>query len=150
MNITKLFSFVFGIIFIIVLYVIIYYALKIMYKDVKSDGKTKNSGDNRKYGLEILQKGSNDDLEEGSVIVIRGDITIGRKSDNVLVLSEAFVSGNHAKIYMKNNTVYIQDLDSTNGVFVNDDRIEDKVKLVASDIIRIGSATFRILRSSNK
>lgn len=150
MNITKLLSFVFGIVFIVLLYVIIYYALKIMYKDVKSGGKRRNSSATRKYGLEILEAGANTELEEGSVILIRGEITIGRKPDNTIVLSEAFVSGNHSKVYVKNNIVYIEDLNSTNGVFVNDERVEGKAKLMPNDVIKIGSANFRILRSSKQ
>ena len=150
MDIAKIFSFVFGIIFIILLYVIIYYALKIMYKDVKSGGRNNGTKATRRYGLEVIDRGPNDDLEEGSVIVIRGEVTIGRKEDNNLILSESFVSGNHAKVYTKNNSVYIEDLNSTNGVYVNDDRIMDKVKLMANDIVKIGSTRFRVLRSKNK
>ena len=150
MNFTKLFSFVFGIIFIILLYVIIYYALKIMYRDVKTGGKNNGSNATRKYGLEIIDKGSNIDLEEGSVVLVRGEITIGRREDNTLVLSESFVSGNHAKVYTKNNSLYIEDLDSTNGVFVNDEEIERSQKLMSNDIVKIGSTQFRVLRSKNK
>ncbi len=150
MNFTKLFSFVFGIVFIILLYVIIYYALKIMYRDVKNGGKNNGSNATRKYGLEIIDKGSNLDLEEGTVVLVRGEITIGRKEDNTLVLSESFVSGDHAKVYTKNNSVYIEDLDSTNGVFVNDELIENNKKLMSNDIVKIGSAQFRVLRSKNK
>ena len=127
MSFGKLFTFVFGIIFIILLYVIIYYALKIMYKDVKTGG--------------------NSTLEQGAVVPIRGIITLGRKAENTIVLTEPFVSGNHARIYAKNNNLYVEDLNSTNGVYVNNERIEEKYKLIADDEVKIGSAIFKVLKS---
>ena len=129
MSFGKLVTFVFGIIFIILLYVIIYYALKIM------------------YGIEVIQTGVNSTLEQGAVVPIRGIITLGRKAENTIVLTEPFVSGNHARIYAKNNNLYVEDLNSTNGVYVNNERIEAKYKLIADDEVKIGSAIFKVLKS---
>ena len=147
MNITRLMTFIFGIIFIIILYVIIYYALKIMYKDVKTGGKRKNSNSERQYGIEVIETGVNSTLQAGSVIPIRGIVSLGRKPDNTIILTEPFVSGNHAKIYAKNNDLYVEDLNSTNGVYVNGEKVEEKLKLVTNDEIKIGSAIFKVLRA---
>ena len=98
MSFGKVATFIAGIIFIILLYVIIYYALKIMYKDVKTGGKRKNNNSGIRYGIEVIQTGVNSTLEQGSVVPIRGITTLGRKPDNTIVLTEPFVSGNHAKI----------------------------------------------------
>lgn len=149
MNITKLITFIGGIAFIIILYAIIYYALKIMDKDVKSSGKNKNNTYKKKYGIEVVNSGGSTDLEEGSVIIIRGDITIGRSDENSIVLSEPFVSGKHAKISIKNNDLFIEDLNSTNGAFVNDERVAGKMKLLPHDEIKIGSVIFKVLKSQN-
>lgn len=149
MNITKLITFVGGIAFIVILYAIIYYALKIMDKDVKSGGKNKNNTNRKKYGIEIVNSGGSTDLEDGSVIIIRGDITIGRSDENSIVLSEPFVSGKHAKLFIKNNDLYIEDLNSTNGVYVDDEKIDGKMKLLPDDEIKIGSVVFKVLKSQN-
>ena len=147
MSFGKLVTFTFGIVFIILLYVIIYYALKIMYKDVKTGGKARNNSSGIRYGIEFIQTGVNSTLEQGSVVPIRGIITLGRKPENTIVLTEPFVSGNHAKIYAKNNNLYVEDLNSTNGVYVNNERIQEKYKLVADDEVKIGSAIFKVLKS---
>ncbi|SCJ31964.1 Probable regulatory protein embR [uncultured Clostridium sp.] len=147
MNISKLITFASGIVFIIILYLIIYYALKIMYKDVKTGGKKNTNPNLNKYGLEITKAGGNEDLEEESVMLIRGDVTIGRMDDNSIILSEPFVSGHHARVYAKNNTLYIEDLKSTNGIYVNEEKVEGKIKLTAGDEIKIGSAIFTVLRA---
>ena len=147
MSFGKLVTFTFGIVFIILIYVIIYYALKIMYKDVKTGGKARNNSSGIRYGIEVIQTGVNSTLEQGSVVPIRGIITLGRKPENTIVLTEPFVSGNHAKIYAKNNNLYVEDLNSTNGVYVNNERIQEKYKLVADDEVKIGSAIFKVLKS---
>ena len=147
MSFGKLVTFTFGIVFIILLYVIIYYALKIMYKEVKTGGKARNNSSGIRYGIEVIQTGVNSTLEQGSVVPIRGIITLGRKPENTIVLTEPFVSGNHAKIYAKNNNLYVEDLNSTNGVYVNNERIQEKYKLVADDEVKIGSAIFKVLKS---
>lgn len=147
MSFGKLVTFTFGIVFIILLYVIIYYALKIMYKDVKTGGRARNNSSGIRYGIEVIQTGVNSTLEQGSVVPIRGIITLGRKPENTIVLTEPFVSGNHAKIYAKNNNLYVEDLNSTNGVYVNNERIQEKYKLVADDEVKIGSAIFKVLKS---
>ena len=147
MSFGKLVTFTFGIVFIILLYVIIYYALKIMYKDVKTGGKARNNSSGIRYGIEVIQTGVNSTLEQGSVVPIRGIITLGRKPENTIVLTEPFVSGNHAKIYAKNNNLYVEDLNSTNGIYVNDEKVEGKIKLTTGDEIKIGSAIFTVLRA---
>lgn len=147
MNISKLITFASGIVFIIILYLIIYYALKIMYKDVKTGGKKNTNPNLNKYGLEITKAGGNEDLEEDSVMLIRGDVTIGRMDDNAIILSEPFVSAHHARVYVKNNTLYIEDLNSTNGIYVNEEKVEGKIKLTTGDEIKIGSAIFTVLRA---
>ena len=147
MGFSKLMTLVFGVAFMIILYFIIYYALKIMYKDVKGGGRRKQSSAKKNYGIEVLSVGENSNLEEGSILLLRGVITIGRKEGNTIKLTDQYASGNHAKIVVKNNEIIIEDLDSTNGVFINDEKVEGYAKIMANDKIRIGSAIFKVIRA---
>lgn len=147
MSFSRIIAGVFGIIFIVILYVIIYYALKIMYRDVKNGGKKRRPPIVKgNYGLEIINSGEGKDLKDGSIIPIRSDLTIGRKDNNSIVLGDHHVSGNHAKIIVRNDTLYIEDLNSTNGTYLNGTKINGKVKLSNKDEIKIGTALFKILR----
>lgn len=147
MGFSKLATIVFGVAFIIVLYFIIYYALKIMYKDVKGGGRRRQSSAKKNYGIEVLSVGENSNLEEGSILLLNGVITIGRKEGNTIRLTEPYASGNHAKIVVKNNEILIEDLNSTNGVFINDEKVNGYSKIRANDKIRIGSAIFKVIRA---
>ena len=147
MGFSKLMTLVFGVAFMIILYFIIYYALKIMYKDVEGSGRRKQSSAKKNYGIEVLSTGENSNLEEGSILLLRGTITIGRKEGNTIKLDDQYASGNHAKIIVKNNEIVIEDLNSTNGVFINDERVNGYSKIRANDLIRIGSAIFKVIRA---
>ena len=117
-----------------------------MYKDVKNGGKKRRpQGAKGNFGLEIINPGNAKDLKDGSIIPIRSDLTIGRKEDNSIVLSEQHISGNHAKIAVRNNTLFIEDLNSTNGTYVNGTKISSKTKLANKDEIKIGNVVFKIL-----
>ena len=145
MSFTKMSAVVFGIAFIIILYVIIYYALKIMYKDVKGGGRRRTSQGKKSYGIEVMEVVGSSNLKKGAVVPIRGIVTIGRKNDNSIVLSDQHVSSNHARFVIKNNILFIEDLNSTNGTYVNGKKVEGKVKLFGKDEIKIGSTSFMVL-----
>ncbi len=70
-------------------------------------------------------------------------ITVGRKRDNDIELQDPQVSGHHCQIGMQNGRVYVQDLGSTNGTFVNDKRV-DTAWLSQGDVIKLGSYRLKI------
>jgi pSer/pThr/pTyr-binding forkhead associated (FHA) protein len=70
-------------------------------------------------------------------------LTIGRETDNMLIIPDPSVSRHHARIVFENGALVVYDLNSTNGVYVNEQRIS-KQSLRAGDIVRFGRARFRI------
>jgi len=71
------------------------------------------------------------------------EIIIGRSSDLDMVLVEDMVSRRHAKISSSDADVYIQDMGSTNGTFVNGIRLTRDRKLTPGDVVRIGETDLR-------
>jgi ABC-type multidrug transport system ATPase subunit/pSer/pThr/pTyr-binding forkhead associated (FHA) protein len=69
-------------------------------------------------------------------------IQIGRDASNDVVLNSPTVSRFHAQVERVGQRHRLIDLRSTNGTFVNDDRIEGEVWLQPSDVIHIGSFRF--------
>jgi len=53
----------------------------------------------------------------------KDSITIGRKGDNDLVLDNPTISGHHCKIYKAGDSYFVEDLNSTNGTFLNGKKI---------------------------
>jgi pSer/pThr/pTyr-binding forkhead associated (FHA) protein len=70
-------------------------------------------------------------------------LTIGRETDNMLIIPDPSVSRHHARIVFESGALVVYDLNSTNGVYVNEQRIS-KQSLRAGDIVRFGRARFRI------
>lgn len=145
MNFSKLSAVIFGLAFIVILYVIIYYSLKIMYKDVKGGGRTRPPIRKKNHGLEVLKVPGESDIRIGSIIPVRSTISLGRKEENSIVLVDQHVSSNHAKLLIKNEILYIEDLNSTNGTLVNGEKISGRVKLYSQDIIEVGVTKFKVL-----
>ena len=70
-------------------------------------------------------------------------LTIGRETDNMLIIPDPSVSRHHARLVFENGALVVYDLNSTNGVFVNEQRVS-KQSLRAGDIVRFGGTRFRI------
>jgi hypothetical protein len=72
-----------------------------------------------------------------------GTITIGRASDNILSLpNDKEISRKHSKIVYEAGNFIIEDQNSLNGTFVNDERIESPRYLEDGDLILVGVSTF--------
>lgn len=63
--------------------------------------------------------------------------SIGRKPDNDLCLEDPAVSGHHARVVKIQEVLFLEDLTSTNGTFINDRKV-DRKQLQDADVIRIG------------
>src|ERR1700733_6067504 len=79
-----------------------------------------------------------DEGKTAVVPLIRDEITIGRKEGNTIRLTERNVSRRHARILRNNGEVHIEDLNSYNGIRVNNARIAERVSLRVSDQVQIG------------
>jgi pSer/pThr/pTyr-binding forkhead associated (FHA) protein len=92
-----------------------------------------------------------DGVVVNSFALEKGSTTIGRSRKNDIVIDEDAVSGEHACIEVVPNEhmegvfdTFIEDLGSTNGTFVNDERVT-RQQLYNSDHIRIAWTNFRLV-----
>jgi pSer/pThr/pTyr-binding forkhead associated (FHA) protein len=69
--------------------------------------------------------------------------TVGRVEDNTFQLAEPSVSSHHCEILLKGNEVVIKDLNSTNGTFINGERITEAV-LKPGQTLRLGQVDLRL------
>lgn len=80
---------------------------------------------------------------QGEFPLTEGTTTLGRKPDNLIRLQDRTVSGHHARLRLHRDEVILQDLDSTNGTYVNRERIQEKA-LKDGDFILIGNWRLRL------
>lgn len=77
------------------------------------------------------------DLATGDEIPITRRVTkIGRRPDNDIVIDQPTLSGQHAVLEVRDGVYYLSDLRSTNGTFVNEQRLSEATVLRHGDILR--------------
>ncbi len=89
-------------------------------------------------------------LIPGSRLDLLTNMTIGRSPTNTIVLDSTYVSGEHARIFFRDRSLWVEDMGSRNGTFLNDQRIQGAVAVKPNDILRIGEARFRFAADSRE
>jgi predicted component of type VI protein secretion system len=70
--------------------------------------------------------------------------TIGRVDDNTFQVADPSVSSHHCEVLLRGNEVVIRDLNSTNGTFINGEKISESV-LKAGQTLRLGQIELQLL-----
>ena len=85
--------------------------------------------------------GMSEEVKGTHVEVADDKITIGRGSDNTILVDNSSVSSYHCEVYKEGQVYRVKDLGSTNGTRVNNKGITE-YKLRPKDILQVGSAEF--------
>ncbi len=130
----ELFSRIAKYIFILLIYYFLYNFIKIMVADLRGE---KNRP--KVTGFVLID-------EEGRSYSLFDISTIGRAGDADIILEDPFVSSKHALIMKKGSKLVIQDLNSTNGTFLNGKPIKKPMRLRENDEIMLGTKKLTFLR----
>jgi two-component system cell cycle response regulator len=79
----------------------------------------------------------------------RSETVVGRASKADICVDMESVSRNHATITNTKKGVRIRDLGSTNGTFINDERVEGERELRNGDLVKIGRTIFKFIAGGN-
>ena len=85
--------------------------------------------------------GMSGDFKGREYPIEQGEITIGRKADNMILLDHPTISSHHCRILRSGDSCVLQDLDSTNGTRVNSRDVKESA-LHHKDLIQLGSIEF--------
>jgi FHA domain-containing protein len=85
-------------------------------------------------------------LDEGDEFPVdSAPLTVGRGGQNDLVLGgDDFASARHARVEVRGDGVWVQDLDSTNGTYVNGSRVTGAQRVDTGDVLRVGETDLRV------
>ena len=73
-----------------------------------------------------------------SVDFSKPEVLIGRDDGCDFTINEEVVSAHHARLYFKSSQWWIEDLHSTNGTYLNDERVDTPTVIIKGDELRIG------------
>jgi hypothetical protein len=81
----------------------------------------------------------------GASFTLSNSLTLGRVADNDIALDDdTFMSSHHARIEIRPEGVWVVDLDSTNGTFVNGQRVTGDRSLRKGDRLQVGSTVLEM------
>ena len=90
--------------------------------------------------LVVLSKGFS-----GQTCELKEDkVTIGRTPDNSFTIAEGSVSSRHCEVVSRAGKVYVKDLGSTNGTFIDDKKLGSETELSPGKIMRVGQVEIRL------
>ena len=70
-------------------------------------------------------------------------MTIGRAEDADVRIEDRFASGIHCRVHSRGNAYFVEDMNSTNGTYLNDEDLHGELPLSDFDEIRIGDTVLR-------
>ena len=85
------------------------------------------------------------DLQDGEGFELNSaQLTIGRGNQNdIPIATDEYASARHARFEPRQDGVWVQDLGSTNGTFLNGTRLDRPRRLAQGDVVRVGETDLR-------
>lgn len=124
--------------FVFIVLYFIYMIVRVIFLDVKN--VYRDQGISRSY---LKLQTENRQVQRASAYYVLDDYnSIGRDLENDLVLDDTLVSRRHAIILRKSDGFYIEDMQSSNGTYLNDRQLFESTKLENQDKIRLGDYNY--------
>lgn len=103
-------------------------------------GRGRGKGDLALYVIEPSDR-------SGQRFDVDGEATIGRSPGCPIATTyDIYSSTLHARLFRQNGKLFVEDLGSTNGTFVNSERITKPTKLGRGDLVQVGATVFEVTR----
>ena len=112
--------------------------------DAPNPGRSRRAGPDLRAGvaprLEVVaamghEPGTSFDVGEGA--------TLGRSNGADIRIDDPFASSAHARIFARGDFMYVEDMGSTNGTYLNGRQLRQAERLRMADVIRIGDSEYR-------
>jgi pSer/pThr/pTyr-binding forkhead associated (FHA) protein len=81
-----------------------------------------------------------------STAKLTASMTVGRGTDCELRIDDTYASTQHARLFGRGGAWYVEDLGSTNGTFVNDQKLAAPAQIQPGDKIRVGTTVLELRR----
>ena len=82
----------------------------------------------------------------GEVLDVVDSFTIGRAVECDVVVEDVYLSSRHARFSHDDGDFFVEDLDSTNGTYVNQRLISHRTRMEKGDIVQVGGVLFEVVR----
>lgn len=115
--------------------------------DVPVGGTAPGGGDARRAGANKFRlKVVEPDALRGHVYDLADEVTVGRAAGCSVRVEDAYTSNLHARLYRRDGALWVEDLGSTNGTWVNAERLEGATRIGRGDLVQVGGTVFEVAR----
>lgn len=150
--------------FLVLLWVFIYFVIRVLRKDLQAARPSSVRQDGpASYGsgppsTPVPAPVNSVQLGPTKLVVTAGSMTgtqvplatsailIGRSPSCTLVLDDDYSSSRHARIFLRSDTWFVEDLGSTNGTFIGAERVLAPMPLSLGSTVRVGQSTLELQR----
>lgn len=129
-------------IFVVIIYLFIYAIIRMIFLDIHTMYRKKSGGLAEAY-LKLINLRHDLDFPVDESYEIEQDEIIGRGKKCDISIADKYMSVKNSRIFKSSGKFYIEDLDSTNGTYLNGEPLGDKaVELLDGDKITAGRVNF--------
>lgn len=130
--------------FVVLIYVFFLLVARALWQDLRAGV----SGAGRPLGRLVVVAAQEGRPEPGTSIPLEAINSLGRDINNSIVVDDSFVSAEHALLTFRGRAWYVEDRGSTNGTWLNGQRVEGMLPLGYGDELQVGQVRFRLERVS--
>lgn len=128
--------------FLALLYLFLFFVVRMLIRDLRAAAQEPEAVPGR---LHVLASPEGEP-PAGTVLELDAVTTLGRDVNNSIVVDDPFASADHAVLSFRGRTWYVEDLQSTNGTFVNGGKVDGTAPIGFGDELQVGQVRFRLER----
>ena len=129
--------------FVVLIYLFFFFVVRALWRDLR----TTIAGAGQALGRLVVVTAPEGRPAPGSSLALDAVNTIGRDVNNSIVIDDSFVSAEHALLTFRGRAWYVEDRGSTNGTWLNGQRVESYLPLGYGDELQIGQVRLRLERA---
>lgn len=130
------------ILFLVLLYLFLFGIARALLRDLRAAAREPTI----ELGRLVVVASPAGEPPAGTTLPLDAITTLGRDVNNAIVVDDQFVSADHAVLTFRGRTWYVEDLNSTNGTFVNGSPVDGVAPLGYGDEIQLGQVRLRLER----
>lgn len=130
-------------VFVLIIYMFIIKIIQMVGRDIEVMRRRKSSEIAAHTYIKLLNLSHTLDFSVAENYSLEHDVTLGRSGRCEICIDDPFLSQKHTAFLWRDGTCYLQDVQSTNGTFLNGKKVEgDPIELLNGDKIEVGQLTF--------
>lgn len=128
--------------FIVLIYLFLFIVVRALWRDLRSGVAVAG----QPLGRLVVVAAPEGQPPVGTALALDAVNSLGRDVNNSIVIEDSFVSAEHALLTFRGRAWYVEDRGSTNGTWLNGERVESYLPLGYGDEVQVGQVRLRLER----